>query len=45
MLFMLFFVFMLLLIRAFWIQGPGNAFYEAKGVRGTQRELELPASR
>jgi cell division protein FtsI (penicillin-binding protein 3) len=36
---------MLLLIRAFWIQGPGNAFYEAKGVRGTQRELELPASR
>ena len=45
MLFMLFFVFMLLLIRAFWIQGPGNAFYEAKGIRGTQRELELPASR
>jgi cell division protein FtsI (penicillin-binding protein 3) len=35
----------LLLIRAFWIQGPGNAFYEAKGIRGTQRELELPASR
>jgi len=32
-------------LRAFWIQGPGNAFYEAKGVRGTQRELELPASR
>jgi len=45
MLFLLFFVFMLLLLRAFWIQGPGNAFYEAKGVRGTQRELELPASR
>jgi cell division protein FtsI (penicillin-binding protein 3) len=45
MLFLLFFVFMLLLIRAFWIQGPGNAFYEAKGIRGTQRELELPASR
>jgi len=45
MLFLLFFVFMLLLIRAFWIQGPGNAFYEAKAVRGTQRELELPASR
>jgi len=45
MLFMLFFVFMLLLIRAFWIQGPGNAFYEAKGIRGTQRELQLPASR
>ena len=45
MLFLLFFVFMLLLIRAFWIQGQGNAFYEAKGVRGTQRELELPASR
>jgi cell division protein FtsI (penicillin-binding protein 3) len=45
MLFLLFFVFMMLLLRAFWIQGPGNAFYEAKGVRGTQRELELPASR
>jgi cell division protein FtsI (penicillin-binding protein 3) len=45
MLFLLFFVFMLLLLRAFWIQGPGNAFYEAKAVRGTQRELELPASR
>jgi cell division protein FtsI (penicillin-binding protein 3) len=45
MLFLFFFVFMLLLLRAFWIQGPGNAFYEAKGVRGTQRELELPASR
>ena len=45
MLFLLFFVFMMLLLRAFWIQGPGNAFSEAKGVRGTQRELELPASR
>jgi cell division protein FtsI (penicillin-binding protein 3) len=45
MLFLLFFVFMLLLLRAFWIQGPGNEFYEAKGVRGTQRELELSASR
>ena len=45
MLFLLFFVFMLLLLRAFWIQGPGNEFYEAKGIRGTQRELELPASR
>ena len=45
MLFLLFFVFMTLLLRAFWIQGPGNEFYEAKGVRGTQRELELPASR
>jgi cell division protein FtsI (penicillin-binding protein 3) len=45
MLFLLFLVFMMLLSRAFWIQGPGNAFYEAKGVRGTQRELELPASR
>ena len=45
MLFLLFLVFTMLLLRAFWIQGPGNAFYEAKGVRGTQRELELPASR
>ena len=45
MLFLLFFVFMMLLLRAFWIQGPGNAFYEAKAVKGTQRELEMSASR
>ena len=45
MLFLLFFAFMMLLLRALWIQGPGNAFYEAKAIKGTQRELELSASR
>ncbi len=45
MLFMLFVAFAALVLRAFWIQGPGNAFYEAKAVKGTQRELEMSASR
>ena len=45
MLFMLFVAFAALVIRALWIQGPGNAFYEAKAVKGTQRELEMSASR
>jgi cell division protein FtsI (penicillin-binding protein 3) len=45
MLFMLFVAFAALLVRAMWIQGPGNAFYEAKAVKGTQRELEMSASR
>ncbi len=45
MLFMLFVAFTTLLVRALWIQGPGNAFYEAKAVKGTQRELEMSASR
>lgn len=45
MLFMLFAAFTALLVRALWIQGPGNAFYEAKAVKGTQRELEMSASR
>ena len=45
MLFMLFVAFAALIIRALWIQGPGNAFYEAKAVKGTQRELEMSASR
>ncbi len=45
MLFLLFFAFMMLVLRALWIQGPGNAFYEAKAIKGTQRELELSASR
>ena len=45
MLFMLFMAFAALLVRALWIQGPGNAFYEAKAVKGTQRELEMSASR
>ena len=45
MLFMLFIAFAALVLRALWIQGPGNAFYEAKAVKGTQRELEMSASR
>ena len=45
MLFMLFVAFTALVVRALWIQGPGNAFYEAKAVKGTQRELEMSASR
>jgi cell division protein FtsI (penicillin-binding protein 3) len=45
MLFMLFVAFAALVLRALWIQGPGNAFYEAKAVKGTQRELEMSASR
>ena len=45
MLFMLFVAFTALVMRALWIQGPGNAFYEAKAVKGTQRELEMSASR
>ena len=45
MLFMLFIGFVALVLRALWIQGPGNAFYEAKAVKGTQRELEMSASR
>jgi cell division protein FtsI (penicillin-binding protein 3) len=42
---MLFVAFTALVVRALWIQGPGNAFYEAKAVKGTQRELEMSASR
>jgi cell division protein FtsI (penicillin-binding protein 3) len=42
---MLFVAFAALVLRALWIQGPGNAFYEAKAVKGTQRELEMSASR
>jgi len=45
MLFMLFVAFTALVVRALWIQGPGNAFYEAKAIKGTQRELEMSASR
>jgi len=30
MLFLLFVAFVALVIRAFWIQGPGNGFYEAR---------------
>ena len=32
MLFLLFVAFVALVVRAFWIQGPGNGFYEAKAI-------------
>lgn len=43
-LFLMFIGFIALLARAFWIQGPGNDFYEAKGSR-VKRLQELPAVR
>ena len=39
---LLFFVgFFILATRAFWIQGPGNAFYEQEGKKRFQRTLEI----
>lgn len=43
--FMLFMAFVALTARAFWIQGPGNAFYQKQGEIRYQRRLELPATR
>jgi cell division protein FtsI (penicillin-binding protein 3) len=43
--FMLFMAFVALTARAFWIQGPGNAFYQKQGESRYQRTLELPATR
>jgi len=43
--FMLFMAFVALAARAFWIQGPGNAFYQKQGEIRYQRRLELPATR
>ena len=43
-LFLMFIGFVALLTRAFWVQGPGNDFYEAKGNK-VKRIQELPASR
>jgi cell division protein FtsI (penicillin-binding protein 3) len=37
--------FLALAARAFWIQGPGNAFYKTQGENRYQRTLELPATR
>ena len=45
MLFLLFMAFTALVTRAFWIQGPGNEFYEAKATKGSQREIEMRATR
>ncbi|MEX3581449.1 MAG: penicillin-binding protein 2 [Burkholderia sp.] len=43
--FMLFMACVALAARAFWIQGPGNAFYQKQGESRYQRTLELPATR
>jgi len=43
-LFLMFIGFMALALRAFWVQGIGNDFYEAKGNR-VKRLQELPAVR
>ncbi len=43
-LFLMFMGFVALLGRAFWIQGPGNSFYEQKGKRVERFEI-LPAVR
>ena len=45
MLFLLFVAFVALVVRAFWIQGPGNGFYEAKAIKGVQRIIDMPATR
>ncbi|MBU6491907.1 MAG: penicillin-binding protein 2 [Burkholderiales bacterium] len=43
--FLVFAVFTALLARAFWIQGPGNDFYQKQGESRYKRTLELPATR
>ncbi len=43
--FFLFIAFAVMLARAFWIQGPGNAFYQKQGESRYQRTLELSATR
>ncbi|CAG9176550.1 penicillin-binding protein 2 [Cupriavidus respiraculi] len=43
--FLMFAAFVALAMRALWIQGPGNQFYEAEGKKRFQRTLELPATR
>ena len=43
--FLLFMAFVALAGRAFWIQGPGNAFYQKQGESRYQRTLEMPATR
>ena len=43
--FLIFLAFVALAVRAFWIQGPGNAFYQRQGAVRFERTLELPASR
>ncbi|MDR5758177.1 penicillin-binding protein 2 [Caballeronia sp. LZ035] len=43
--FLLFMAFVALAGRAFWIQGPGNAFFKKQGESRYQRTLEMPATR
>lgn len=43
--FLLFIAFAALAVRAIWIQGPGNAFYQKQGESRYQHTLELPAMR
>ncbi|MBU3542302.1 penicillin-binding protein 2 [Polynucleobacter sp. MWH-Loch1C5] len=44
-LFLMFVGFVALVIRAMWVQGFGNSFYEEKGNKATLRSIEMPASR
>ena len=37
--------FLVLTARAFWIQGPGNDFYEKQGQKRFQRTIALPVTR
>ncbi len=43
--FLLFMAFVVLVGRAFWIQGPGNAFYLKQGESRYRRTIELAATR
>ncbi|GLU30869.1 penicillin-binding protein 2 [Trinickia caryophylli] len=43
--FLLFLAFVALVSRAFWIQGPGNGFYQKQGDSRYRRTLELDATR
>ena len=44
-LFLIFIGFTALVVRAVWVQGFGNSFYEEKGNKATLRSIEMPASR
>jgi cell division protein FtsI (penicillin-binding protein 3) len=44
-LFLIFVGFIALTLRAVWVQGFGNSFYEEKGNKATLRSIEMPASR
>lgn len=44
-LFLIFIGFIALLLRAVWVQGFDNSFYEEKGNKATLRSIEMPASR